>query len=179
MEIPLPQQLEAILFFKGQPMSLDVLAKVVGADKAEARDALEVLDMNLQKRGIILTHHENKYMLRTHPDVAGVIESLHDQELQAPLSSAASETFAIIAYMQPITKAEVDHIRGVNSQYSLRHLLIRGLIQKKQNPEDKRRPHYYITLDALGVMGVSSLSQLPEYESVTAELQQIMGNGES
>lgn len=174
----LSRQCEAILFTKASPVSLGVLAKATGQSTDVVRDALLVLDGELAGRGVVLAHHDGKYMLRTHPDVDAVVRDMYTGEVASELSPASLETFTIVAYRGPVTKAHVDYVRGVNSQYSLRHLLVRGLIQKKHNPEDRRRPHYTITLDALGFLGVARIEDLPSYDEIRQQLDAMVDTQE-
>jgi segregation and condensation protein B len=110
-------------------------------------------------------------MLATHPDMGAFIETLYTREITTPLSKSALETLAIILYSGPISKSEIDHIRGVNSQFMLRNLLVRGLIEKKDNPDDKRRSWYQTSSDTLTFLGITHIDELPSYEACLEKLQ--------
>jgi segregation and condensation protein B len=91
--------------------------------------------------------------------------------LREKLTDASVETLAIIAYRQPISRAEIETIRGVNCQYSLRHRLIRGLIHKIPNPKDSRQLLYETTLEFLQHMGIGSIQELPEFEVLVEKIK--------
>jgi segregation and condensation protein B len=91
--------------------------------------------------------------------------------LREKLSDAALETLAVIAYRQPVSKAEIENIRGVNSQYTIRHLLIRGLIEKIGSQTDKRVQHYKTTLEFMQHLGLKDVNELPDFEELTKHIQ--------
>src|SRR5207244_9416891 len=106
----------------------------------------ELISQN-QTSGIILLAHDKKLQLASNPENSSVVKKFLSLELREKLTDAALETLAIILYRQPVSKAEIENIRGVNSQYILRQLLIRGLIEKIQSPSDKRMQLYKTTLE--------------------------------
>ncbi|KKQ40457.1 MAG: Segregation and condensation protein B [Candidatus Moranbacteria bacterium GW2011_GWC2_37_73] len=101
--------------------------------------------------------------LVSNPENAEFIEGLVKSELQDSLSNAAMEVVSIIAYRGPISKTEIEAIRGVNCAYTLRNLLLRGLIERNDNPNDSRGYVYAITFDFLKKLGIESVKNLPEY----------------
>src|SRR4051812_10933075 len=134
----LKSQILSILFVASKPVSLKELESTLEITSDELKEAIASLVSENQTAGIIVLAHDNKLQLSSNPDHSTVVKRFLSLELREKLTDAALETLAIILYRQPVSKAEIENIRGVNSQYSLRHLLIRGLIEKIQSPTDKR-----------------------------------------
>ena len=126
----LEQKIEAILFFKGEPMSRKRLAEFLDVGQVEIDEALEKLKKNLKNRGIVLQEKEDEIMLGTAPEFSKLIEKLQKEELNKELSKASLETLSIILYKNGVNRSLIDYIRGVNSSFTLRALSIRGLIEK-------------------------------------------------
>ena len=125
----------------------------------------------MKSSGIILLAHNNKLQLASNPDNSTVVKKFLSLELREKLSDAALETLAIILYKQPVSKVEIENIRGVNSQYSIRHLLIRGLIEKTQSPSDKRMQLYKTTLEFMQHLGIKDMKELPDFEELTKGIE--------
>jgi len=107
------------------------------------------------------------------------IENLVKNELQDSLSNAAMEGVSIVAYRGPISKTEVEAIRGVNCSYTLRNLLLRGLIERSDNPRDSRGYVYSISFDFLKKLGIDDVKKLPEYVTLSMDgrISSIIGTG--
>jgi len=168
----LEQQIEAVLFWKGEAVTLAWLAKAVGASAEDAAAALGRLEASLGNRGIRVVRFEDEVALTTAPKASELIEKLTRDELSRDLGKAGLETLSIILYRGPISRRDIDYIRGVNSQFVVRNLLVRGLIEKISNPNDERSFLYKPTLELLSHLGVEKLELLPEFEKVRAELEQ-------
>ncbi|EKE10649.1 MAG: hypothetical protein ACD_15C00221G0001 [uncultured bacterium] len=97
------------------------------------------------------------------------VEQLVKNELEGPLSSAALEVLSIIAYRGPISKPEIEAIRGINCSYTLRNLTIRGLIERENNPKDSRGYVYVVSFDFLKKLGVEKMENLPEYATLSVD----------
>ncbi len=166
----LEKKIEALLFWKAEPMSVEKLATGLKVSEADVETALASLKSNLDGRGIILMRKGSEAMLATAPDVSALIEQLTKEELNKDLGKAALETLSIVLYFGPITRSEIDYIRGVNSTFVLRSLMIRGLIERVQNKDDQRSFHYKPTFELLSFLGIADLKDLPEYETVQADL---------
>jgi segregation and condensation protein B len=165
----LPNLIEAILFYYAEPLTIRKLAAVLKRDEAEVREALLVLEERLNTSGIRLLRNNDTVLLGTAPDASTLIEAITKDELSKDLSKSALETLAIVLYKGPLTRSEIDYIRGVNSTFILRNLLIRGLVEKVENPEDQRSFHYRSTFALLEYMGITQREELPEYtETLTA-----------
>ncbi|MDP6388098.1 MAG: SMC-Scp complex subunit ScpB [Candidatus Pacebacteria bacterium] len=170
----LDAKIEALLFFKGEKMKVGELAKHLKADRENVESALLELKGNLSERGIELLRKEDEVMLATSPEMSELIEEIRKEELNKDLGKAGAEALSIVLYRGPITRAEIDYIRGVNSTFILRNLLIRGLIEKVLNPKDRRSFLYKPTLELLSFLGIGSIEELPEFDTVQSELAAFM-----
>ena len=112
----------------------------------------------------------DEYTLRTSPSCGKLIEKLQTDELNKDLGKATTETLALIIYKGPIKRSEIDNIRGVNSSYILRNLMIRGLIDKEIDTKNSRVNIYKPSFELLSHLGVESIDKLPNYEQVLVEL---------
>ncbi len=165
------QEIEAILFFKGEPISRKKLSEFLKVDKIEINESLEKLKESLKNRGIVLQEKENEITLGTAPEFSNLIEKLQKEELNRELSKASLETLSIILYKNGVNRALIDYIRGVNSSFTLRALSVRGLIKKDIDPEDHRRYIYKPTFELLSFMGVKSVKELPDYDLVNNSIE--------
>jgi segregation and condensation protein B len=170
-QIPLDVQIESILFYSGEPVKISKLIKILDSDEEKVKSAIETLQEKLSGRGVSITEKENEVVLVTTGEMAPVIKTMKKEELSKDLSKAAIETLSIIIYRGPIKRAEIDYIRGVNSQFILRLLLIRGLIEKVTNPEDERGYLYKPSFDLLNHMGLNKIEEMPEYEAVNQSIE--------
>ncbi len=157
--------IESLLFVYGEPMGIKKLAKLARVDDAEVKRALEELKENLGERGgLVLLEKDGEWQLGTNSAHTSYIEELMKGEFSEALSKAALETAAIVAYKGPISRAEIEYLRGVNSSFTLRNLLMRGLVERIENPKDARSYLYRITFDFLKHMGVTRAEELPRWE---------------
>lgn len=170
--LPLEAQVESLLFFKGEPVKISTLAKFLKSNEKAILEAITTLENSLQGRGVQLISVNEKIELRTSPEMSEVIESIRKEELTKDLGKAGSETLAIVLYKGPLSRSEVDYVRGVNSTFILRNLLIRGLVEKVPNPKDKRSFLYKPTLELLSFIGIKKIEELPEFEKVKTELSE-------
>lgn len=164
------QQIEAVLFWKGESVTIAWLAKAVGISLEETEAGLVALDASLKGRGIHLIRFENEVALTTSAKASEIIEKLTREELVRDLGKAGIETLSIILYRGPVTRRDIDYIRGVNSQFILRNLVVRGLVEKIANPNDERSFLYKATLELLSHLGISNIEQLPEYSRMKEEI---------
>ncbi len=111
-------------------------------------------------------------MLATAPEAGPLLERIAKEERSKDIGKAGLETLAIILYRGPVTRAEVDYIRGVNSTFILRHLTVRGLVERIPNPEDSRSFLYRPTFELLSFLGITSIEELPEYASIMSQLDE-------
>ncbi len=167
----LKSQILSILFVASKPVSIKELMEVLEASEGEIKSAIAELVAQNQNSGIILLAHSNKLQLTSNPDNSSVVKKFLSLELREKLSDPALETLAIILYCQPVSKVEIENIRGVNSQYTLRQLLIRGLIEKIQSPTDKRMQLYKTTLEFMQHLGIKGMKDLPDFEELTKSIE--------
>lgn len=168
------QLIEAILFWKGEPVSVKKLSEMVGQNIVETEKALANLAISTQGRGITLVRTADEVMLGTAPAFSKFIENFTKEEYSKELTRATLETLSIILFMSPIRRSLIDYVRGVNSQFSLRHLEVRGLIKKISDPEDNRTFLYEPTLDLISYLGVSSIDEISNSEEIRAKINEIL-----
>lgn len=164
-------KIEAILFYKAEPVKIKELAKMVGEDEQSVKNNISILEKSLEGRGLCLIYNNDSVMLATSPLAKGLVEKLLKEDLEKDLGKAGLETLSIVLYMGPIKRSEIDYIRGVNSTFILRNLLIRDLIERVDNPEDQRSFLYRPTFNLLSHLGVSRVGDLPEYVKTREDLE--------
>lgn len=173
-KLPLDAQIESILFFKGEPIKIKKLAKILDVEIQDIKSALEILKNKLENRGLGLVFKEDEVVLVTSQETSEIIKKLQKEELSKDLSKAALETLSIIIYRGPIKRNAIDYIRGVNSQFSLRLLMIRGLIERKTDPKDSRTYVYSPSIELLSYLGLSNINEIPEYDKVNQDINNFM-----
>ncbi len=141
------------------------IAKIVGVTEAEVENAVAMLNEDYAKdRGLIVVRIKDTIQLATNSENASFVSELVKSEIQENLSQAALEVLSIVAYRGPISRAEIEAIRGVNCTFTLRALLIRGLLERTENIKDNRSYLYNISLDFLKKLGMESVEKLPDWE---------------
>ncbi len=171
MSNELLKKLEAILFYLAEPVNFSFLAKTLEVSKEEVEEGVGELQVAFENRGVRIVVHDGEVVLSTAPELSLTIEKIIKEERERDLGRAGIETLAIIAYKGPVSKKEIEYIRGVNSQYALRNLLLRGLVEKKEGDGAFRVVLYSITGDALRFLGLSSITDLPEYAETKKSLE--------
>ncbi|PDV97921.1 SMC-Scp complex subunit ScpB [Candidatus Chloroploca asiatica] len=172
-EFSLVQLVESLLFVAGEPLTLPDLARALEVPAEAVEQALQELATHLQTRGIRLQRHGDGLQLVTAPEATPAIARLLGLQASGRLSNAALEVLAIIAYRQPLTRAQVDAIRGVDSSGTLRALLARDLISEAGRLETVGRPILYATTPAfLQQFGLLSLADLPPLDLPQVEAAQ-------
>ena len=173
MEGTLQGRIEAILFVAGEAVSIRDLSRALQTDEKEIRKAARELkdEYDYNQRGFLLKRFGDKIQLATRPLYAGdVVRLLQPVQMQS-LSQAAMETLAVVAYKQPVTRAEVEQIRGVKCDYSLQSLMNKGLIQEAGRKDTIGRPILFATTDAfLSHFGLEALDDLPPMPDPPAEI---------
>ncbi len=162
----LEKQIEAVLFYKAEPIKKASLADFFDVSLEDVESALASLQSALTERGIRITVTDTHVQLVTAPEVHEIIESMRKAELKTDIGKAGAETLAIILYRGPISRIEVDRIRGVNSAFIIRNLLIRGLVERRNHPTDTRSFLYAVTPTLLNHLGVSRREELPDFEII-------------
>lgn len=170
----LEAKIEAVLFIYGEPIKIKKIAELLEVSEAEAREGLLALGekMKTEERGLSLMVLEEKATLVTKPELQDIVKKIVKEELDSDLSPASLETLAIIAYLGPVSRAKIDYIRGVNSSFILRNLLIRGLIQKEGGKDKSGNNLYNITFDFFKHIGVNSQMELPDFEKYKSLIDQ-------
>jgi len=165
------QKIEAILFWKAEPISFRKLSSLLNINNDELRAGILDLEKLLSGRGVTLIQTDEEVMLGTAKELSPLIEQLTKDELSRDLGKAGLETLSIVLYQGPISRADIDFIRGVNSQFILRALMIRGLVERIDNPKDARSFLYKPTLQLYAFMGITKSSDLPDFEQVQKDIE--------
>jgi len=161
-DLSLNALVEAILFVSPEPITAAQISSLLELTPREVKNALEELESHYQGRGIRLQYHKKKIQITSAPEAAPILENMLELETTSTLSQAALETLSIVAYQQPITRPQIDSIRGVNSDGVLRTLLNKGLIDDVGRAEGPGRPILYsTTTEFLKYFGLSSYEELP------------------
>lgn len=158
----IPQILEAILFVAGEPVAVADLAQALEVSEMEIMHAVEALERECERRGVTVHRYGDHLRMETRPEYAPYVEHLLQPVQRQTLSQTAMETLAVIAYRQPVTKGEVEQVRGVKCDYSVQSLLHKGLIREAGRKEALGRPILYATTDRfLEHFGISDIRELP------------------
>jgi segregation and condensation protein B len=167
IDLDLTARLEALLFVASGPVASQQLAAALEITVEEVEAGLAKLEAYYAQRGgLRLQWHSGKVQVTTNPELASLVEKFLGLEATSRLSRAALETLAIVAYQQPVTRPQMDAIRGVNSDGVIKSLLSKGLIQEIGRGEGPGRPILYgTTADFLQYFGLSSLKNLPPLEA--------------
>lgn len=168
--------IEEILYIWGEPIDINDLSKIIyDAEKSEIRKAINemMVERNENSSGLIIKKYENKYQFSTRSDHEKYISNIVKKS-EKNLSNSSLETLSIIAYKQPITRAEIDKIRGVKSQSTIDSLLDKKLIKENGRLDKIGKPIIYVTTDLfLKYFNITSLDQLPKIdEEIAGELDE-------
>lgn len=167
----LETQIEGVLFYKAEPMKRTALAEFFGVSLEAIGDALIALDRRLAQGATRLTFTDTTVQLVSAPSISETIERLKKEEMRNDIGKAGAETLAIILYRGPISRIEIDRIRGVNSTFILRNLLVRGLVERRDHPTDSRSYTYATTPALLNHLGIARREELPEFETIMNALE--------
>ncbi|HAL74091.1 MAG TPA: SMC-Scp complex subunit ScpB [Clostridiales bacterium] len=163
-----PAALEALLFAAGDPLPFDKLRQITGLERTLLEQILRTMAdryMRDRQRGILLREVEGSWMFSTKPGLSDVLQRLFQPRHRPPLSQAAYETLAIIAYNQPVTRAQVEAVRGVNSDSIISRLIERNLIREAGTLEAPGRPTLFATTEQFLLdFGLRSVKDLPPME---------------
>jgi segregation and condensation protein B len=183
----LSYQLEAILFTAARPFTIKRLAEILDVASKDIEDALAEYEKRLESTSLMLQRVGADILLVTRPEYAEVVQKIARDEIHGELTRPALEALTILAYRGPLTRPELEQIRGVHSSMIIRNLLLRGLVEEK---EDTRlgQPTYTVTSDYVRHLGLKSLEELPRYEElrghsnvvdVLKDLEEASGNKQS
>lgn len=171
--------LEAVLFASGESVSESKLCSVLGVDKSTLREAAgELADYyDFERRGIRLLRLEDRYQLCSRADYAQQVRNALETRRPQQLTPSALEVLAIIAYKQPTTKAYIEQVRGVNSDYTVGSLVDKGMIEDCGRLDVPGRPILYRTTERfLRAFGLNDLSQLPQIAALDDTEQMALDN---
>ena len=154
--------IESLLFVADEPVAVERLASAIGVDHKAVEDALRELSEEYEQRGLRLQRKKGRVQMITAPEASPHIERFLGLELTSRLSAPALETLAIVAYQQPITRAGIEAVRGVNCDSVLRNLVSKGLIEALGRLPQAGRPIVYgTTFEFLQYFGLQDLAELP------------------
>lgn len=174
----LSKKIEALLFVAGEGLSVPRLASILKKKDEEIESAIEALESHLNEAHAISVLKDGDHRaLVTSNEVSKVVEDFAKEEFSEELTRAGLETLAIIAYKGPIKRSEIDYIRGVNSSFMVRNLLMRGLLERVRDAKDSRAYFYRVSADFLKFLGVASRSELPEYGDFAEKLEGFLKEG--
>jgi segregation and condensation protein B len=162
----LSAKIEALLFIYGEPMTYKKIAATLGITEEQTREAAQYLNENMKgdARGLFLITNDGKIQLTTKPEYGKLLEDIVKEEMSENLTTASLETLAIVMYAGPISRAEIDYIRGVNSSFILRSLSIRGLVDRAIDPKRSNVYLYKASIDLLKLLGLANVESLPDYQ---------------
>lgn len=163
-------KIESLLFVSAKAMTIKQLADIIKAPAKDIEEACDKLAAEYKEvgRGMEIIKHTNKFQMVSAPENSELIRSFVKDEVSGELSRPSLEALTIIAYRGPITKIDLDRIRGVNCSLILRNLLIRGLIEAKEDLK-KRETYYSVSLDFIRFLGLNEIGELPDYERLNKE----------
>lgn len=166
--IKLEQIIEALLFVYGEPMGLKKIAQALGKTSEQIEAALLSLQKNLDGRGVKLINYQNNWQLVSHAQASKYVEKLVKSELKEELTPAGLEVMAVVAYKNGAGRADIESIRGVNSSYTLRNLMLRGLIERVKIGNNQIS--YHLSLAALRKLGLEKIEDLPRFREFQREV---------
>ncbi|OGZ44715.1 MAG: SMC-Scp complex subunit ScpB [Candidatus Ryanbacteria bacterium RIFCSPHIGHO2_02_FULL_48_12] len=163
--------IEALLFVSGEAMPVRRIGEILGEPQPAIAQAIAHLKDRLAPSGLRILEHREALSLVTAPQAAPYIETFIKDHVLGELSKAGIETLTIVAYKHPISRPEIDYIRGVNSTFTLRNLIMRGLVERIADPHDARTYRYQPTVDFMKYLGITAYKELPEYDAFRTELE--------
>lgn len=166
--MPLDIAIEGVLFYRGTPVKKAELIKLFSCTDEDLETALQSLKDRLTSGALRLIQTEREVQMVTASELDELIESIRKDELRRDIGKAGAETLAVVLYKGPVTRADIDRIRGVNSAFILRNLLVRGLVER--TPEGKTHT-FDVTPELLAHLGITNKLELPEYATVLDQLE--------
>ncbi|MFA6322438.1 MAG: SMC-Scp complex subunit ScpB [Candidatus Buchananbacteria bacterium] len=178
----LKSKIESLLFITNQPFKIKKLADLTKAEKKDVEAVVQDLinDYNQAGKGIRVQRLEDEVQMITAPENAKLVKDFIKEETTGELTRAALETLTIVAYRGPITRAEIEQIRGVNCAVILRNLLVRGLVTSQEDKK-KMQTSYNISFDFLKFLGISEQKELPDWQKLNSHesLEKVLSGQDS
>lgn len=168
LNMALDHQIEAVLFYKAGPMKKAALGKILNASEGDINEALLTLKSRLEGGATALVLTDDEVTLAVAPAYDELIEGLRKDELRRDIGKAGAETLAVVIYRSPVTRSEIDRIRGVNSSYILRALETRGLVERQSG---KRQGEYVPTTELMRHLGIREKTEMPDYAGIMNALE--------
>jgi len=167
--MPIDVLIEGLLFYKSAPQKKRTVMKLFDITDIELAEALIVLKTRLQAGATRLSESAEEIQLVTASELSPVIEAMRKNDLRSDIGKAGAETLSIILYREPVTRAEIDRIRGVNSSFILRNLQIRGLVEARSSGKGSGH-EYVVTTELLSHLGVTHRHELPDFARIADAL---------
>lgn len=165
---------EALLFIHGEPLTVAKMSKMLEVEAGVLDAAIKALGERLAEdhRGLALVSSGDKVQLVTKPRFNELLSKFVKDELSEALTPASLETLSIIAYLGPLTKSRLEYLRGVNSSFILRNLMLRGLVERVPDPDHANTFFYQASFDLIKHLGIARREDLPEFE----KFKSLLGN---
>lgn len=165
--------IESLLFVRCEPVSISELADSTGQTEEKVAAALHTLEEEYVSRGLQLVRVDEQVQLGSNPAYTPFVEKMLKHEFTEELSRSAMETLAVVAYKGPLSRPQIEFIRGVNSSFTLRNLLMRGLVERVENAKDARSYLYRVSGDFLKHLGLAKMEDLPQFEEFQKHMKEI------
>jgi segregation and condensation protein B len=161
----LESKIEAILFMSGALVSIKKMSGIIGASVDDIEKSVKELKNRLaSSSGLRVIEIDGSFQLVTDPELAPLMQKMVKDEMVEDITPAALETLSLIAYIGPVAKSAIEYIRGVNSSFTIRNLLIRGLIERSIHPQKANTYLYRPSADLIRHLGLSSVEELPDFD---------------
>jgi len=174
-------KIESLLFIAAKPMTIKELASLIDITPEEVEAAGNELELKMKKSGdgIQIIRNSDKFQMVSSPENASLIQDYIKDETTGELSRPSLETLTIIAYRGPVSRIDLDRIRGVNCSLIVKNLLLRGLIEGKFEKE-KNDTFYTVTFDFIRFLGINDVKELPDFERLNKDdaLDKILSEAE-
>jgi len=173
----LKSKIESLLFISNRPLNIKKLAELAKTENDKVKEAVDELavEYNKEEKGVHISKINSSVQMVTNPENSKIVKDFVKDETTGELTKPQLEALTVIAYRGPITKAELEQIRGVNCSLILRNLIIRGLVEEKPDTK-KMQTSYNITFDFLKFLGINEIRQLPDYDKLASDetLQKVL-----
>ena len=171
----LAKKIEVLLFISGEGMTSRSLASRLKKSDEEIKSGISELKEHLNtSHDLTVLEYEDKVSIVSSKNVSWLVEEFGIEEFSGELTRAALEALSIIAYKGPIRRVDIDYIRGVNSSFMIRNLLMRGLVERTRDPKDHRAFTYRASSDFLKYLGITSVADLPEFGAFAQKLEEFI-----